>query len=103
MPGLKLSINEIEIAHRVGISKRGKPRQVIVKFFSRNSKEAILSKKKQLKGSGIFVNEDLTNLNQQVLASVRKKQPDEVETAWTLNGIIYYKGKDGKVKKTHIQ
>jgi DNA repair exonuclease SbcCD ATPase subunit len=99
MPTLKLRINDIEIAHRLGKSKNGKPRQIIVQFCSRNTKTDILSRKKQLKGTGIFVNEDLTQLNMMVLACVRKKQPDEVESVWTINGNIFYKNKSGTTHK----
>ncbi|KAH3855833.1 hypothetical protein DPMN_098403 [Dreissena polymorpha] len=39
----------------------------------------ILRKAKLFKGSGIFVNEDLTKLNAEVLASVSLKQSSAVE------------------------
>ena len=45
------------------------------------------------KAADIFLNEDLTHLNQTVLLSVRKKTPDEVEDAWYSNGKIFKKDK----------
>ena len=41
----------------------------------------------------MFGNEDLTRMNQHVLACVRKKMPDEVDKVWTRNGRIFYKSK----------
>ncbi|KAH3793891.1 hypothetical protein DPMN_147415 [Dreissena polymorpha] len=49
----------------------------------------ILRKAKLCKGSGIFVNEDLTKLNAEVLASVRLKQPRAVEKTWSFEGKIF--------------
>ncbi|KAH3804001.1 hypothetical protein DPMN_132274 [Dreissena polymorpha] len=42
-----------------------------------------------LKGSGIFLNEDLTKLNAEVLASVRWKDPENVQRAWSFEGKLY--------------
>ena len=54
-----------------------------------------------MKNTGIYVNEDedLTAVNAQLLASVRKKMPDEVDQAWSQNGITSYRNKMGH---THI-
>ncbi|KAH3841373.1 hypothetical protein DPMN_114832 [Dreissena polymorpha] len=51
---------------------------------------------KLFKGSGIFVNEDLTKLNAEVLASVRLKQPSAVEKTWSFEGKIFalFKGNE---------
>ncbi|KAH3751858.1 hypothetical protein DPMN_160048 [Dreissena polymorpha] len=51
---------------------------------------------KLLKGSGIFLNEDPTKLNAEVLSSVRLKDPETVERAWSFDGKLYarFRGKE---------
>ena len=60
-----------------------------MKFVRRQTKIDILRKAKAFKGSSIFANEDLTKLNAEVLASVRLKQPSDVEKAWSFDGKIF--------------
>ena len=55
----------------------------------RQIKIDILQKAKLFKESGIYVNEDLTKLNAEVLASVRLKQPNTDETSWSFEGKIF--------------
>ena len=47
--------------------------------------------------SRIFDNEDLTPLNSYVMACVRKKLPEEVDTSWSTNGKLFFKNKSGSV------
>jgi hypothetical protein len=101
MPKLKLEIDDIEVGHRLGKQDDKKPRQIIVQFSSRGTKVDILKNRKLLKGSGIYVNEDLTRLNQHVFTCIRKKLSDEVEGVWTRNGNIFYKNKMGSVHRVH--
>ena len=43
--------------------------------------------------------EDLTPINNEVLASTRKKRPDDVDQSWVSNGKIFVKWKlDGKIE-----
>ncbi|KAH3894499.1 hypothetical protein DPMN_018656 [Dreissena polymorpha] len=58
---------------------------------------------KLLKGSGIFLNEDLTKLN----AEVRLKDPATMERAWSFDGKLYarFRGKERseKIDYEHFQ
>ncbi|KAH3859130.1 hypothetical protein DPMN_101846 [Dreissena polymorpha] len=62
---------------------------------------------KLLKGSGIFLNEDLKKLNAEVLTSVRLKDPENVERAWSFDGKLYARcrGKDrsDRIDYEHFQ
>ncbi|KAH3842900.1 hypothetical protein DPMN_116404 [Dreissena polymorpha] len=69
--GISMVPNDIDIGHRLGKFKPNSNRPVIVKFVRRQTKIDILQKAKLFKGLGIYVNEDLTKLNAEVLASVR--------------------------------
>lgn len=99
---LNLQKKDIEIAHRLGQKKEGKVRQIIVKLYSRNTKSTLLSKRKQLKGCGVYINEDLTQMNQHVFSCVRRKQPDEIDSVWTVNGTIFYKNKTGNIHRVNF-
>ena len=99
IPALNLNPSDIDIAHRLGKNRIGqnKGRQIIVKFVSRLTRDNVLLQKKLFRGSMIFVNEDLTRLNQLALSSIRKKMPDEVENAWSRGGKLYFRNKAGSV------
>ena len=104
---LNLQNEHINIAHRLG-KKKNDPhatayRQIIVKFHSRMIKDSILKRRRALKGSNIFISEDLTPIKQQVLACLRKKMPDEVDQSWSRNGRLFYKAKSNKDKIIEVQ
>lgn len=63
----------IERAHRVGPKKPNRTRSIVVKFASYKTREAVLRNRRSLKGTGIFVREDLSD---RVLA----KQRDQMDT-----------------------
>ena len=94
--GLRVEKEDIDIAHRIGKHHREKIRPVIVRFIRRQTKSDVMRNAKLLKGSGIFLNEDLTKLNAEVLASVRVKDPETVERAWSFDGKLYarFRGKE---------
>lgn len=96
-----VKMNDIDIAHRLGKWKENKNRPVIVKFVRRQQKNDLMKNTKVLKGTGIFINHDLTWTNQQVLSSLRIKEPELVESCWHIDGKIFaaFKetGSDGKV------
>lgn len=103
---LQIPINrgDIEAAHRLGQKKapgpgeKAKIRPIIVRFLNRKATEDILGHRKNLKGSGVSVAEDLTHANFVLLNTCM----DDVraEDAWSRRGSIYVKSKaDGMVKK----
>lgn len=59
---LDLNQDEIEIerAHRVGPKREGKTRSIVAKFLNYKDREKVFKSKRQLKGSGIFIREDLS-------------------------------------------
>ena len=68
---LNLRREDIDIAHRLGSKQNRKrrgttvpARRVIIKFNSRIKRDKVLKNRKLLKGTDIFVNEDLTQINQ---------------------------------------
>ena len=101
---LNLTPQAIDIAHRLGPYKYGRNRRVIVKFVHRQITHLVLSRKKLFRGRGMSVFEDLTQLNNKILASTRKKLPGEVDQSWSTNGNIFIKWKsNGKIEKLEFK
>ena len=67
-------------------SRQEGPPPIIVKFRSREVRDAVLRKRRALKGTRYTVVEDLTALNSRTLTRV-SKDPN-VASAWTWNGKI---------------
>jgi len=87
--GLDISVHEIDVAHRLGKYRQGKQRPIIVKFVRRQTKIQVFKYAKQLRQSAVYINDDLTKTNQEVLSSVRIKDRDSVKKAWSHEGKIY--------------
>lgn len=75
----------IERAHRVGRARLSKPRLIVAKFQSYKTRESILSKRKCLSGTDIFVREDYSD---KVLAKRRELLPQMHEAR--RNGMIAF-------------
>jgi septal ring factor EnvC (AmiA/AmiB activator) len=90
---INLSKEDVEAAHRVGRKFPDRPQAIIVRFTRRDTKQQILSARRQLKGSGISISEDLTQTNAQLLN--RLKNSELIEASWSSNGKIF-----GVVKAT---
>lgn len=63
---LQLQSPSIERAHRVGPAVSGRPRVVVVRFQKFGDREAVLRNARKLKGSGVFINEDLCAASQEI-------------------------------------
>lgn len=56
---LQLPSIKLERSHRVGVSTSSHSRPVVVRFMNFGDREAVLRNARKLKGTGIFINEDL--------------------------------------------
>ncbi|KAH3787546.1 hypothetical protein DPMN_165672 [Dreissena polymorpha] len=90
--GMPIATTDIDVAHRLGKFAKNKSRPVIVKFLRRQTKIEIMKKAKMLKGSRLFINEDLTKLNAEVLR-LRLKEPDLIERAWSFEGKLFVRSR----------
>ncbi|KAL8608721.1 hypothetical protein ACOMHN_067673 [Nucella lapillus] len=84
-----ITSDHISIAHRVGPYRQSQNRPIIVKFISRKTKVSVMKNKRNLKGQKIYINEDLTKLNAQRLAELKKHIG--VLSAWSFEGSLYCK------------
>ncbi|XP_019646052.1 PREDICTED: uncharacterized protein LOC109486636 [Branchiostoma belcheri] len=91
------NINDIDRSHRLGKPRGdGKPRPIIVKFCSYRSKAALMRAKTSgraaLKENGIFVNENLTKANMDLLKDARSLVKMKLlNQAWSYDGKIFVK------------
>ncbi|KAH3876002.1 hypothetical protein DPMN_039282 [Dreissena polymorpha] len=69
---VNLSLSDIDIAHRLP-NPLNKNRDIIVRFVSRLTRETVMSNRRKLKSTGVFINEHLTRLNLHVLMCIKKK------------------------------
>lgn len=88
--GVEMETKDISACHRLG--RRGqRPRNIICRFVSRQTKSELMKKRKELKGKegfqGVFINDDLTQMRQKLFGIVR--QCDGVSRANTNDGKIY--------------
>ena len=97
IPGLELK-TDIDISHCLGRHDNGKPWPIIVKFISRTKKNHILRNRKFFTGSNIYINEDLTHLNQQVLICIKRNMQREYESVWVRDGTLLFRGRDWQIQ-----
>jgi Baculovirus FP protein len=104
----KINPDEIEFCHRLRKNPRvpNKPPVIVVKFFSRQVKEAILAAKRKKKTllareigyngnqSQIFVNEHLTKVNNNLFWLARNTKNLGFKFAWTRGGQVYLRQHD---------
>ncbi|XP_063970662.1 uncharacterized protein LOC135157761 [Lytechinus pictus] len=106
--GVEISLSDIDRSHRLGpvkaagAAERSGSRPIIVKFASQNAKFKFVRGRPSLKGSSIYLNEDLTQRRQKLYHAAR--HAGKVEKVWAVDGRIYAGLKDsaGGLKKKLI-
>lgn len=93
--GCDFELCEIDRTHRVGRPKSGKQRAIIVKFSSYQSKIKVMKCKKNLKGTSMYVNEDLTFFNKELLNYARTELKNL--SVWSTDGKILIKQQSGRI------
>ena len=95
---LNLKNMDIDICHRLGKIRTEKPRPVIVRFISRMTRNDLMYRRRDLKGTNIFVNEDLSHLNRHMLVNLKRMIPRD-ESMWVKDGTLYHKSANGHIQK----
>lgn len=98
--GVPVAAEDIEIAHRSGRPGTGRPRPILVRFFSRQKRGTVLEARRKLKQSGVSIGEDLTKDNYNLL--MRASKHSATLSAWSSNGKVIVKLKNGKTFKIDI-
>ena len=97
---IEVSPVQIDICHRMGRYREGSYRPIIVKFVSRKTKIHIMANKRKLKGTNMFIVEDLTAINQQRVRRLRELQC--VQQVWTRDGKIYAKNSTDRIMEVFL-
>ena len=89
---IELSPGDIDRSHRITPRNRNfngitKDKSVIVKFSTYNMRQKVYEARSKLKGTSIFINEDLTGERQQLLYAARKSRA--IAWTWTQDGKIF--------------
>lgn len=111
-----ISLEDVDRVHRVGkrsshaipsggsngSTPRTHPRQILIKFSSYRARERVMKRRSTLKGSTIFVNEDLTrNRNAIVYKARQLKRNGKIDDVWTHDGAIIFKDKNRTIHAAH--
>nr|CAH7735330.1 unnamed protein product [Callosobruchus chinensis] len=87
---------DIEMAYRCGSKKEGPPRAILVRFYSAKMKNEVYFNKKNLKGSGITIREDLTATRMKIVKE--KMSIYGNKGVWTNDGkILWLENGNGKL------
>ncbi|KAF0287080.1 hypothetical protein FJT64_014444 [Amphibalanus amphitrite] len=98
MAGVNVAPRDLDVSHRVGASREGKARAIIVRFTHYTARQAVYDARRELRkprpfrGSvvtaetahGVFVSDSLTRDNQQLLYRARQlKREQKIFAAWS--------------------
>lgn len=98
--GIPTTPTDIEVAHRAGKRSSEKPRPILVRFFDRKKRDAILGNRRKLKNKGAVVDEDLTWANYRLSTAAYKHSA--TLSVWSTNGKVLAKLKNGLIVKLNI-
>ena len=106
---LQVNIGDVDIdrSHRVGRrsdEREANGRDIIVRFTSHNTKSAIMRNARKLKGTRLFINEDMTKIRATMAWEARcLKRDNKLIDTWTRDGVIFTKSKDNKINPITTQ
>jgi hypothetical protein len=93
---ISITASDISICHRLPGKNKNAPRPVIVRFANRKMKALIMSSRKELKGTKVYINEHLTKSTSDMYATARNLlKAKKLEGAWTSNGRLVIRVKNG--------
>ena len=94
--GIDIKPNDITKIHRLDqlYNRPGKPRPIILRFIAHYHKRACIENWRKLKGTGIVITEDLTQINYGTLNRAYKNE--RIESVSSTEGKLYAKLKHGQ-------
>ena len=98
---VQLSTHDVVRSHRIGRKNPEKetPRDIIVRFTTHNTKVDVMRNARKLKGTQLFVNEDLTKVRSTIAWEARTlKRQNKVADTWTRDGTVFVKVGENSVK-----
>lgn len=84
--------NNLDACHLLPWRNNTGTRAILLTFLGRKHKVDLLRQGKKLKGSGVFINENLTKKNADIARKARQlKKSGKIQHTWTANCRIYIK------------
>jgi hypothetical protein len=92
---------DIDCAHRLGRVTAKNKQTMIIRFFARDLVDDLKQNMKNLKGSGLILYDDQTQLNRILINTLKAR--DDIDEVWTGNGNIWARpNKNGPKFKMYI-
>ena len=91
---VEISDSDAVRSHRVGrrAEDRSTPRDIIVRFTTHNTNTSVMRSARKLKGTHVFINEDLTKTLATIAWEARTlKRERKISDTWTRDGVIFVK------------
>ena len=101
-----ISDSDVVRSHRVGrrAEDRSTPRDIIVRFTTHNTKTSVMRSARKLKGTHVFINEDLTKTRATIAWEARTlKRERKISDTWTRDGVIFVKKGDTGIQSFTTQ
>ena len=110
-----ITMEDLDRVHRISTKKKSptpsasnathsstddsKPRPIIIKFATYRARHRVITRKKNLQGTKIFINEDLTRARSTMLYKARlMKKQGCITDVWTHDGAIVFKDNNNTIK-----
>lgn len=94
---LPLTTKDIQFSFRLGTKTSDRPRPVLVKFASRDSRNEVWHSKKGLKDTTISLAEFLTPIRRRIFSEGRRLYG--IRRCWSQDGVIFVKLDDGSPQR----
>ncbi|ELU09321.1 hypothetical protein CAPTEDRAFT_198924 [Capitella teleta] len=95
-----MTMDSIDRMHRIGKPVPGKHRSIIGKFATYHQRKRVMSKRSSLRGSDIFINEDLTKHRNNLLYIARQiKKKGGITDWWSYDGRILIKDNTNLIRE----
>ena len=78
---------ELERAHRVGQHQDARPRPIVARFTRYSDREAVMRSAKKLRGTNIYINDDLCAASQ----GIKKAQMPQLKQARAQGKIAFFR------------
>ena len=98
--GVATSPTDIEVAHRAGKYSDQQARPILVRFFDRKKRDAVIGGRRKLKNKGTVIGEDLTYANYRLSTAAFKHSA--TLSVWSTNGKVLAKLKNGQTIRLNI-
>ena len=103
---IQISDSDVVRSHRIGkrAEDRSTPRDIIVRFTTHNTKSSVMRSARKLKGTHVFINEDLTKTRATIAWEARTlKRERKISDTWTRDGVIFVKKGETGIKSFTTQ